>query len=321
MRILIVCGGNYDEKTFRFEIQWSFINEQMLSLKRLYDVDFDVYLIKGRGLLGYLNNLSGIKKVLKEKSYDLVHAHYGLSGLLAVLQWITPVVITYHGSDINNKFHNLLSSIAGLFAKGTVFVSEELVNKIFLKPKSNVLVAPCGIDFKLFYPVNKREARKYFGYPEEGFLALFPSSFANKIKNAPLAFQAVRLLGGVKLIELKNFNRNEVSLLLSAVDLLLMTSYSEGSPMIIKEAMACNCPIVSVDVGDVKSVILKTKSCYIVTGEPESIAEKIRLILERKERSNGREKIQLLDVDKISEQIFCFYQKIIFKKVGYGNNN
>ena len=79
---------------------------------------------------------------------------------------------------------------------------------------------------------------------------------------------------------------------------MILTSFSEGSPQIIKESMACNCPIVSTDVGDVRDVIGETEGCYICSYDPKDVADKIKLALtysEEKGRTNGRKRIIELD--------------------------
>ena len=70
-------------------------------------------------------------------------------------------------------------------------------------------------------------------------LSSFASNFSNKVKNYQLAKKALKHLNKkIHLIELVGYNRDEVNILLNAVDFLLMTSISEGSHQIIKEAMA-----------------------------------------------------------------------------------
>ena len=102
----------------------------------------------------------------------------------------------------------------------------------------------------------------------------------------------------------------------NAADLLLLTSKHEGSPNIIKEAMACNCPVVSTDVGDVRWVIGNTKGCYITSSNPVGVAQKVMLALEFSEknsRTKGRERIMELglDSDTIAAKIIAVYKKVL----------
>ena len=145
-------------------------------------------------------------------------------------------------------------------------------------------------------------------------IALFSSSFDRVEKNYPLAKKSVELGGGVRLIELgKGYSKHEINKLYNACDLLLMTSIREGSPQVIKEAMACNCPIVSTDVGDVKELIGNTEGCYITSYDPEDVAENIKIALELGKRTKGRDRIIFmgLDSDSTAKKIINSYKKVI----------
>jgi len=123
MKVLIVCSGN--GVNFDLQMHHAFIYEQVESLKQNFNVEYDTYLIKGKGVTGYLSNLPSLKKKIKSFVPDVVHAHYGLSGLLACLQIKVPVVITFHGSDAYIPFIKTLSKIAGRLSSFNIFVGEK----------------------------------------------------------------------------------------------------------------------------------------------------------------------------------------------------
>jgi glycosyltransferase involved in cell wall biosynthesis len=166
---------------------------------------------------------------------------------------------------------------------------------------------------EIFKPTQKSARRVKINLRQEKKYVLFSSSFNNPIKNYPLATEAIKLLNNknVELLELKGCTREEVAILMNAVDLCLMTSFSEGSPQFIKEAMACNCPIVSTDVGDVREVISNTESCYICSYNPGDVAEKIKLALDFGKRTDGREKIRHLDDQIIARKIISVYKNVL----------
>ena len=127
-----------------------------------------------------------------------------------------------------------------------------------------------------------------------------------------MAKKAISLVDkDINLIELRWYNREKVNLIMNAVDLLLVTSHSETGPLVVKEAMACNCPIVSTDVGDVKSIIGGTEGCYITTYDPEDVAYKIKRALDFGKRTNGREKIKHFDLNIIARKIIRVYEKVL----------
>ncbi len=317
MKILIVCSGNANN--YNIKTHHTFIHEQIESIKIKYQIEYDTFFVKGKGIFGYLKNISKIKKIIKKYNPDLIHAHYGLSGLVSCFHRLVPVVITFHGSDANIFWVRILSTIASHLSSYNIFVSNKIKNKINKKKRSDVI--PCGIDMDVFRPLDKLTSRLNLGMSKDNKYILFASRFENKVKNYNLAKKGHKQSGITsEIIELKNRNRREVNLLLNAVDLLLLTSSSEGSPQIIKEAMACNCPIVTTDVGDIKDIIRETEGCYISSFEPYDVAEKIKLAIEYsklKDRTNGRDNINRFDNMLISEEVYKIYKKVI----NYDSNN
>lgn len=309
MRILVICSGNSLSGEFIFKNNQSFIYEQAESLIYL-NYKYDTFFIKGKGVLGYLKNYTSLRKKIKDYKPDIVHAHYGLSALLAVLQRKAPVVTTFHGTDVNNKKNRLYSRVASILSKECIFVNSSQPSKISYKGDMNIV--PCGVDTDIFYPVDKRIARQELNLVVGKNYALFASAFSNEVKNYPLAKSAIELYqGDIELIALKGYSRKQVALLLNAVDFVLMTSFSEGSPQIIKEAMACNCPIISVDVGDVKNVISSTDRCFIVPYSPESIALQISKLCSNTKRTSGRDNIQHLTLHNIAIEVVDIYRKAL----------
>ena len=118
----------------------------------------------------------------------------------------------------------------------------------------------------------------------------------------------------VELIELKGYNREQVNALMYNCDALLMTSKTEGSPQVIKEAMACGCPIVSVDVGDVAERVSGVEGCYVVrTRKPEGIAEALKKALAYETRTNGRERILEMGLsnEQVAERLMAIYKQLV----------
>jgi len=290
-------------------VKMAFIQEQKEALIN-QGVIIENFLIEGEGWFSYLKNYKSYLKAFRKFKPDIIHAHYGLSGMFAVLQKRTPVVITFHGSDINLKLQRKISFFAGKLASQVIFVSNRLNRLLSL---NNSSIIPCGLDLDNFKLVDKQIAKKALNLESSKSYILFSSSSNNSVKNYPLAQKAFKLLNdeNIELLELKGYNRKEVNLLMNAVDLVLMTSFTEGSPQFIKEAMACNCPIVSTDVGDVKDVIKNTKGCYITSYIPEDVATKIELALNYGKKTDGREHIKHFDNELIALKILNVYKKII----------
>ena len=305
MRILVVASYNKG----RFA---PFILEQTEALKKL-GCEVVFFGLRGKGMGGYLSNLSALKKQIKVFRPDVVHAHYGLSGLLVNLQREVPVVVTYHGSDINDKKVLRYSKMTIRLSAWNVFVSSQTLE--IAKPKRKFSLIPCGIDLSDMQLTPKAEARQRMGLDETKKYILFAGAFDNAVKNAPLAKEAVAMLhdGNVELLELKGYSREEVTLLMCATDALLMTSHTEGSPQVIKEAMACGCPVVSVDVGDVKERMKDVEGCFVAeTREPKELADLLQKAVNMEGKTNGRAKIVAdgLDNRQVAERLKDIYETI-----------
>ena len=303
MKILIVCSRNSGNVA-------PFITDQVTALEN-DGIICDYFYIHGKGFWGYLKNRKRLLTKIKEFCPSLIHAHYGLSGLLANTQRMIPVITTYHGSDINNPQIYWLSRLSMKLSKWNIFVSQKNIDKSGVNTRYSLI--PCGVDMSLFKSIDKNEARKALGLNEMDLLVLFAGSFSNKVKNPELAIESVKQFSDVKLIELKGYSREQVSLLMNAVDACLMTSFTEGSPQFIKEAMACNCPIVSVNVGDVEEFICETKGCYICSYNESEITAKLKRIFSDNVRTDGRKRIieRKLSSDQVSNQLIQLYSKIL----------
>lgn len=306
MRILVVASYNKG----RFA---PFIVEQAEALKK-QGVEIDWFGLQGKGLKGYLKNLPSLKRKIEEFRPDVIHAHYGLSGLLANLQRGVPVVTTYHGSDINDKKALRFSKIALCLSAWNVFVSRKTME--IAKPKKKYILLPCGIDLSELQLTEKTEARQKMDLRADKKYILFAGAFDNVVKNAPLAKEVVALLQDdqVELLELKGYTRDEVTLLMCAADAFLMTSQMEGSPQVIKEAMACGCPIVSVDVGDVKERMEGLEGCFVSdTRGPKELANLLEKAFTFVDKTEGRRKIVAdgLDNQMVAKKLLDIYNRVM----------
>lgn len=273
MRVLLLC--KYKEGLPGHVAP--FVLEQMQALQRT-GVDCLMFQVKGRGVMGYLKQLRSLKKAIASFHPDVIHAHYGMCGLLANMQREVPVVTTYHGSDINDSKVLLLSKLSMRRSAWNIFVSRQSVAKA--KPKNRFSLLPCGVDITALQLTGRLEARQRLGLDPNKRYVLFAGGFDNAVKDPSLAKQVFAMLGDrdAELLELKGYSREEVTLLMCASNCLLMTSVTEGSPQVIKEALACGCPIVSVDVGDVKERIKDVEGCFVSeTRNPEAL---LRLLVD-----------------------------------------
>lgn len=311
-----------------------FVTEQARSLADA-GCTVDTYGVVGKGVRGYLGNLRALKRKIREFKPDIVHAHYGLTGLLCTLQRKVPVVTTYHGSDIHSGGWVLrLSKLCIRRSVFNIFVSEGLLEKVYPPKFENIGVAvvniniplnsmiiPCGVDMETFFQIPRSEALRLLNgsgiVMDAGrHYVVFAGAFANEVKNPALAKEAVALLAqeyAVELVELKGYTREQVNWLLNAADCLLLTSHREGSPMVVKEAMAAGCPVVSVDVGDVSLRLGGTNGCHIAEKNPSAIAAALESTIKSGARTDGREWIltEERDIESVAKQLLIVYRKVL----------
>ncbi len=305
MRILIIANHN----TGKFS---TFVTEQAESIRHL-GIEIDYFGVHGKGIIGYLSNLNSLKAKIREFHPDVIHAHYGLCGLLANLQRRVPVITTYHGSDIHSGGLTLFFSKLSIWLSAyNIFVSKWLLEQSGYKGGKKCVIS-CGIDMKTFHPIERSVARQKLGWDTKGIYVLFGGAFDNEVKNSPLAKAAVVSIEGAQLIELRGYSRDKVNLVMNAANCLLVTSHREGGPLVVKEAMACGAPVVAVRVGDVAEMMEGVKNCYIVTHGIKEVTSCLKQALSFEGKTKGRQRIKEkgLSIENIAKRITFIYKSVI----------
>jgi glycosyltransferase involved in cell wall biosynthesis len=209
-----------------------------------------------------------------------------------------------------------LSKYVGRLANEVIIVAEHL--QAYLSHPHCHLI-PAGIDTNLFRPIPKSQARQLLALPKEQYLVLFVGHSSRTEKRYWLAEAAVTLLKkelDVKLILAQDVNPNQMYLYMNACDVLVVTSCNEGSPNAVKEALACNLPVVSTDVGDVKKRIKNIEGCIACADDsPQTIATALRLVLIDGARIHGRETIMELDERFLVQQVIAVYIKSLTSNI------
>lgn len=308
MKVLLVHSGNAVAGN---SSRYTFVYEQGESL-RVLGVNIGYFAVVGKGVIGYLSNYRRLQKAINEFQPDLIHAHFGLCGALCVMQSKVPVVITCHNGETLSWYGNIITSLAIQRATHTICVAQHIHDKLYLKPK-NYIIKPCGIEMTEL--VDKDIAKQEMGLPNDKYNILFGGSFSNLRKNVALANAALKILNrnDINLIEMKGFSREQVTLLYNACDMLLLPTKSEGSPQVLKEAMAYNCPIVATDVADIAYLLNGVSNSYVTSFDPADVADKIKRVIESGERTNGRERIMQLQLtnNEVAKTIKTIYESIL----------
>jgi glycosyltransferase involved in cell wall biosynthesis len=318
LRVLMVTSGFPPPGEFETT---HFIRRQAESL-RAAGVDLDVFHFRGEGsLVNYLRAWIRIQPKLSPRKYDLLHAQWGQSGLLALPKRL-PLVVTYRGGDLHGKvdrtgrqtvFGRVLQWLCRVVARradAVLLVSAHMQR--FLDPGTPVHIVPSGLDLDLFRVIPRDEARRHLGLPLDRRLVLFAGDPAGHRKRFPLAREAVDLVDRslpVEMVVAWGRLFEEMPYLMNACDAMVFTSMQEGSPNVVKEALACNLPVVSVPVGDVPERLRGVEGCELCADDrPETIAAALERVLRRGGRCNGREAVTALSENLMAQRVIGIYR-------------
>ena len=257
-------------------------------------IDVSYFLIKGKGIRGYIRQIRPLHLYCKEHSFDLIHAHYSYSAYVASLAGVSPLVVSLMGSDVKASPAKawLICIATVLFRWRNVIVKSKSMASD-LRIRSRVHVVPNGVDMGLFSPMDKNLCRERQGW-ENGFKhILFPANPTRPEKDFQLARASIDLLDlPCRVHVFDHVEHKETVFHYNASDVVLLTSKWEGSPNVIKEAMACGCPIVSVDVGDVRERIEGVNGCFVAqTRSPEELAALLKEAFAFEGQTEGRDAI------------------------------
>ena len=285
------------------------------------------YLLSRTSPLQLARELVRFRRQLRRDDPQIVHAHFGtVTSMFAALAALDkPLVITYRGSDLNPGQAPLASRCRSLIARGLsqlsalradhiVCVSGELRARLWWR-RGRVTVLASGVDSGIFFPEPKSTARKKIGWPMEQRVVLFNASHNPRVKRSDLARAAVtaarRVLPQLRMEVMNGGTPPErVPALMNAADCLLVTSDSEGSPTVVQEALACNLPVVSVDVGDVRERLTGVSHTRIVARDPEALGAALVEILAQPQRSDGQGKVKEFCAQTIAADLRHIYERL-----------
>lgn len=256
-----------------------------------------------------------LSKSIYANNYDLVHATSGFVAPVGVAQPKRPLVISFWGTDLLGNYwggrYKYVCRYCAQKADAVIVMSEEMKNEL----GCDAYVIPHGIDLEKFSSISMLDARRKLGWDENHHYILFPYNPKRTVKRYPLAKEIVEEVNDqvdtdVSLVVLTGEPHWKVPIYMNAADVLLLTSKHEGSPNTVKEAMACNLPIVSTDVGDVRKRLQNSHSSNVCNSKQDLINGTIEAI-ERKGRSNDREQVQDLSLNHMGKQIRSVYEDVI----------
>lgn len=242
------------------------------------------------------------------EDYDVVHAHYGLLGPLALAQPTRPVVLTLWGSDVMGHTDRLdwVSTRSARLADAAIVPWSTM--SPYLDCEHHVV--PWAVDTDLFEPMDREVARAKLDWDHDDPVALFPYDPGRPVKNADLATTVTdRAEADVRLETMSGVPYDRVPLYMNASDVVLVTSTRESGPMVLPEAAACNVPVVSTDVGIAADFLADISNSVVAASKSEFVDALDRLLTDRP-RSDGREAALAMSLERTGERLLEIYESV-----------
>jgi teichuronic acid biosynthesis glycosyltransferase TuaC len=308
------------------------IRAQMESL-RSFGVDYDVVFVNGReSRWNYLRGVFEVRRRLAVERFDLIYAHFGLSGWVARFQGKVPVVVKFMGDDVlgqfdwrgrvtlMGRFYQASSILLARWIEGAIVMSTEMKQKL---RREDACIMPPGINLEVFKPLDRDECRKALGLDAGKKYVFFPYDISVARKRFDLVQEAVRLARAevpeLEILQVAGIAQQKLPMYYNAADMLVLPSQAEGSPNAVKEAMAVNLPVICADVGDARDLIGPTEGCFIVSREAGAIARKIIEVCRRNAPTNGREWISQWSLQSAAGKVLSVYDQAMARRKPAGN--
>jgi teichuronic acid biosynthesis glycosyltransferase TuaC len=316
--------------------QGVFVEEQIKGLRSI-GLEVGVLVVDRRqeGPAAYYRMRSKVRNVVARFEPDVIHVMYGgvMADQIVRHHHVCPMVVTFQGSDLLgenlsgwtrkmiSQYGVRCSKRAARGAEAVIVVARILAGVLRgVAEADKVRVIPCGIDLERFKPMDSLSCKQRLGWNPHSFHVLFASSNGDPVKRPRLASAAIEHLKGPdRLVELhfmRGIPNAEVPMWLGASDAFLLTSLQEGSPTIVKEALACGLPLVSTDVGDVAERIRGIEGCYLASADPAELARKLALVWQRRQRLDCRSRLEELSIVSVARNLKRCYEDITSRSRG-----
>jgi glycosyltransferase involved in cell wall biosynthesis len=315
LNVLWIVPGNKDSKRDFIFVYRGIGQYQTLGIN-IHVFRFE----KRHSLLGFISSLFLVHKLIHDHKIDIVHSHYGtVTGLLGLLSFKKHMV-TFRGSDVNpdsksvirQLIKSFISNLIARFSFKVVCVSEAISKRLFILPNDKLIIIPSGTMTSVFIPMNQYDCREQLKLSKDKIYIAFAPSGGRSLKRRDLAeivVENVKSLGfKAELLEVKDLEESEVPVLLNAANCLILTSDSEGSPNIVREALCCGVPVFSFDVGDVSKWI-RLDPLSAVCSDVDDIIQKVIILLGGKSEKRRRVDVSQFSTETVVTKYVSIYKR------------
>jgi teichuronic acid biosynthesis glycosyltransferase TuaC len=304
----------------------AFVYSQARSLRQL-GVELEVVYVPGhRGKREYLQGTHALRRALATQAFDVIHAHYGHCGVIARAQLSAPLVVSFCGDDLlgtpdsTGRFSRPSNWLARAFAQlawlaaATITKSAEMQERLPGPRRARNHIIPNGVDLATFAPVGRAQAKAALRWNGTRPNVLFVGDPAIPRKNFSLARavcdELARRGRPVELRVATGMPHREVAMWMSAADAMVFPSISEGSPNVLKEAMAAELPIVSAPVGDASERLEGVEGCFIVDRDREAMADALLAALAYGRAPQARAAVERISLERIAQRVLAVYEAV-----------
>ena len=335
-RVLVVTSMYPSEERPAFG---TFVRRQVEALRAAGSVQELLQIEGWRSRANYLRAIGRIRRAVRTGRYDLVHAYYGLCGFVAACQTRLPLVVTYCGSDLNPGYAGrerapirsraiiALGQAGALRARHCLVRSREMRDRLLWPPaRARARIVVSGVDLEHFRPVDRASARRRLGWDDDRPTVLFvcsdPSLPAVKRPELARAVMAEvrKAMPGADLKIAAGLPQAALPDYYNAADLLLLTSANEGSPNVVREALACGLPVVSTRVGDVREILEGLRHCHLCDADPAGLAARVVEVLKSGERTDPAGRLVGSTCDAVTRTILEIYREALaLPEMGHGS--
>jgi teichuronic acid biosynthesis glycosyltransferase TuaC len=259
--------------------------------------------------------------------YRLVHVHAGETALAARFHLGTPMLVSYCGDDVlgdpnehgvirpRSRVRSAAVRLQSRLFTATITKTREMHDRLPRATRARNTVLPNGVDASVFRPLDRAEARREAGWTSDETVVLFAATKPETPrKRLGLAREACRRaearVGPIQLHVAGTVDPARMPLLMSAADVLLLTSSVEGSPNVVKEALMCNLPVVATPVGDVRELLKGVAPSEVANSDPDALADALVRVLTEGGRSNGRDEALRLRSERIAARLVKLYDRV-----------
>lgn len=309
MRVLIVTNMYPTRERPEFGV---FVRDQLEALGRIDGIEPELYVFEGGGIRNYRKAVGPLKKHLKERHYDVVHAHYGLTGWVARKAGAKPLVVTFHGTDLYDKRAIRISRSVAKKADQVALVSEDLGQQIEgVKLRRPAVILPTGVSLARFAERPREQARIDLGIDPEGSYVLFPFSPDRPVKHYDRAAAVAQQIEDLEVLTLGGVPPDQVATYMNAVDATLVPSEYEGFGLAALETLACNTPVVATPTGMAVDLLRGVKGCQCIEWDLATWTRAVEAILEDPDpRVKGRPVAEQWSTDAMARRVVELYRDV-----------